>query len=210
MYKVFVKNRPVILTDRPDQFIETSFGKHRFVSKKKLELQVEAFEHDKSAIGLMVFHYDLDELFYYFRRICRFVKAAGGVVQNKDDELLFIFRKQKWDLPKGKLDGDEHPREAALREVQEECGVGRLRIENKLCDTYHTYWENDRRVLKKTYWFTMKTNYEGRLIPQLEEDITDVKWLKQGDLNVVSENTYRAINDVVEIFNNPSLPYNRE
>ena len=32
------------------------------------------------------------------------VQAAGGLVENKNKQFLFICRNNKWDLPKGKIE----------------------------------------------------------------------------------------------------------
>ena len=67
------------------------------------------------------------------------VEAAGGLVFNKDGDILMIFRNGKWDLPKGKLEIGESIEECAIREVEEECGISGLIIEKKIKDTYNIY-----------------------------------------------------------------------
>ena len=51
------------------------------------------------------------------------IKAAGGLVKSAGNEYLFIYRNDKWDLPKGKVEKNEKVKEAAVREVEEECGI---------------------------------------------------------------------------------------
>ena len=58
------------------------------------------------------------------------IKAGGGLVKNEKGEVLFMFRKGKWDLPKGKLDPGETMDACAVREVMEETGVSGLSIVN--------------------------------------------------------------------------------
>ena len=197
MYKVFINNRPLILTENPDKYKDLAFPKVKFENKKKLADLVSDFEKDKSATGLIIFHYDMDELYYYFRRLCKFVPAAGGVVYNKKGEVLFIFRRQKWDLPKGKIDKGENPFEAAIREVEEETGLARLKVVKKLPSTYHTYEEKGKRIFKKTYWFEMYSDYGGKLTPQLEEQITEVKWLKAEEIEIAESNTFKSIQEII-------------
>jgi 8-oxo-dGTP pyrophosphatase MutT (NUDIX family) len=133
----------------------------------------------------------------------KYIEAAGGAVFNTRNELLFIYRLKKWDLPKGKIEKGEDIESAALREVEEECGVDGLTIIKELSPTYHTYVLKGKNVLKKTYWFLMQTNFNGELIPQIEEDIEAVEWMKLDDIKgVVFPNTYPAIIDVVRELNN--------
>ena len=89
--------------------------------------------------------------------------------------------------------------ECAIREVEEECGIQELQIENKLIDTYHTYVLNNTKVLKKTYWFKMKTDFCGDLTPQMHEGITKVEWCNKQEVNKRLENSFANIKDVIHI-----------
>jgi len=109
------------------------------------------------------------------------VQAAGGLVKNNADEYLFIFRRGRWDLPKGKKDRDETPEETALREVQEECGLQDLQIIRALPSTYHSFPEKGKNILKHTRWFLMQTG-QTEIILQYEEDIEDYRWLKKKEI----------------------------
>jgi len=126
------------------------------------------------------------------------IKAAGGLVFNSSGEVLMIFRNGVWDLPKGKLEEAESVKECAIREVEEECGVSELEIESKLSETYHTYNLNGKSILKKTYWFLMKTKSEQKLIPQKEEGITDVKWCSEDE---VKNNLINSYPNIIDVFN---------
>ena len=106
------------------------------------------------------------------------VQAAGGLVKNDSGEYLFIFRRGRWDLPKGKKEGDETPEQTALREVQEECGLNGLKIIRGLPSTYHSFPEKGKNILKHTHWFLMETN-QTKVTLQTEEDIEDYRWLKK-------------------------------
>jgi 8-oxo-dGTP pyrophosphatase MutT (NUDIX family) len=125
------------------------------------------------------------------------VKAGGGLVLNEKGEVLFIFRRGKWDLPKGKLDPGESLESCALREVIEETGVAQLEIIRFLLVTEHEYEELGRVILKETHWWLMKTNGNQPLIPQTEEDITELKWIGPSDFKIVQQNTYPGILDVL-------------
>ncbi len=65
----------------------------------------------------------------------------GTWLKMRKGEVLFMFRRGKWDLPKGKLDPGETLEACALREVEEETGVGQLELKNFLLVTEHTYAE---------------------------------------------------------------------
>lgn len=122
------------------------------------------------------------------------IKAAGGLVLN-EGEVLMIWRLKKWDLPKGKLDKKEKPKEAAVREVEEECNV-KVKLGKKICHTWHTYKQNGRRILKKTYWYRMYCIDDSKMKPQVEENIEDLNWMNEGELKEALYNTYPSIRDV--------------
>ncbi len=108
----------------------------------------------------------------------RLVPAAGGILvrqQNKEPEVLLIFRKGKWDLPKGKLKPGETSEAAALREVQEELGISEVRLVRPLDVTWHAYPLDTHLAIKPTHWYLMHTP-EDTFIPRREEGITDVQW----------------------------------
>ena len=125
------------------------------------------------------------------------VRAAGGLVKNEKSEVLFMFRRGKWDLPKGKLDPGETLENCALREVKEETGVGQLELVKFLLITAHEYEERGQAILKETHWWLMKTSGNQPLIPQSEEDITDLKWFGSQDFKIVQQNTYPGIIEVL-------------
>ena len=125
------------------------------------------------------------------------IEAAGGLVFNKDGDILMIFRNGKWDLPKGKLEIGESVEECAIREVEEECGISDLIIENKIKDTYHTYVLEGENILKKTYWYKMKTDYSAKLVPQIEEGITKASWVDKDQISKKLKNSYGNISDVL-------------
>ena len=124
------------------------------------------------------------------------VLAAGGLVE-REKEFLWIYRNNKWDLPKGKKEINEDIETTAIREVQEECGLGKeLSIEKFLISTFHTYFIKDTPILKRTDWFLM--NYKGseNLKPQLEEGITKVVWVSRDNSESLSMLSYSSIREV--------------
>ena len=126
------------------------------------------------------------------------IKAAGGLVKNERKSYLFIYRNDKWDLPKGKIEKDETVKEAAVREVEEECNITVSKLGDKICKTYHVYVSKGDIVLKKTWWYAMKAKGQNKLKPQLEEGITDVRWFKPEDIDPILSNTFPSIMDVLE------------
>lgn len=138
-------------------------------------------------------------LFKEIKNSMKFIRAAGGLVSNEENRYLFIFRKGKWDLPKGKLDPGEKNRDAAIREVQEECGVTINQSGDKICKTYHIYEVEGLPIIKKTTWYWMRADNQPDLVPQAEEDITEARWLAPGDFMLVRQNTYPLIRDVIRV-----------
>lgn len=134
------------------------------------------------------------------------IKAAGGLVQNEAGNYLFIHRLGKWDLPKGKLDPREKTKSAAIREVEEECGVQVYPDVQKLTKTYHLYHYKGKLAIKRTTWYAMRVAGNPDLTPQLEEDITEARWFSPGEnLMPVLENTYKMVAGLIYEF----IPENR-
>lgn len=125
------------------------------------------------------------------------IEAAGGLVKNENKEYLFIYRQGKWDIPKGKIEKGEAVKTAAVREVEEECGIKVSSLEEKICKTYHVYIMRGDVVLKKTHWYKMRCKAQNKLKPQKEEGITDARWFKKGHIEPIVKNTFPSIMDVL-------------
>lgn len=134
----------------------------------------------------------------FIRKKFKIIKAAGGVVE-KDGKILLIYRLKKWDLPKGKLDKGESPKEAALREVEEECNI-KVALGEKICATWHTYMLNGKRILKKTYWYAMSCIDDTDMKPQIEEDIEDIRFMEVRESRQALYNSYRTVRHVIHQF----------
>ena len=130
--------------------------------------------------------------------------GLGNVGRKIANNILMIFRNNKWDLPKGKLEIDESIEYCAIREVMEECGIDGLQIQNKISVTYHTYVQNNEKILKKTHWFLMKTHSNNSLIPQLNEGISKVKWCNEELVSHNLKNSYGIIIDVINLYKTSS------
>jgi 8-oxo-dGTP pyrophosphatase MutT (NUDIX family) len=131
-----------------------------------------------------------------FRKKFKFIQAAGGFVHDKQ-QVLFIFRKGKWDLPKGKLDEGESLEVCAVREVEEETGLQNINLEKPIMLTYHSYTEKQKTILKETHWFLMTADSALPLSPQAEEGIEKCIWTDVLDMNSYLVETYPLVKDVV-------------
>ena len=150
----------------------------------------------------VILHTDLALLRKSFFKHFQLIEAAGGIVENNKQEILFIYRLNKWDLPKGKLEKGENLEECAIREVEEETGVTNLTIKNKIGETYHTYNAFGKHFLKISHWYFMSCDNDQQLVPQTEEDITALKWIKSTDFEEPMQNTYASIKEILGKFIN--------
>jgi 8-oxo-dGTP pyrophosphatase MutT (NUDIX family) len=145
------------------------------------------------------YHTDLNDLKKAFFKKFTFIQAAGGLVQNENNEFLLIFRRGKWDLPKGKTDKGEELEDCAVREVEEETGLKNVKLISPLTITYHTYHEGARFVLKESHWYNMKISGAQKLVPQTTEDIHEIKWVKAEDFTPYLKNTFPSVSDVLKL-----------
>lgn len=197
MYKVFFNDRTLFLTDDFSSNFQVRFGLFfKYKEREELEEIIDIYTKLSKVNSLIVFHYDIEELRADFRACFKNIDAAGGVVKNNNDEYLLIYRRGKWDLPKGKVDKGESYQQAAIREVTEETGLSSITIDKHLMSTYHTYPLKGKLVLKKTYWFSMLFDGSEQPVPEVEEDIEEIRWFKASELDKPFENTYPLVKDV--------------
>lgn len=142
---------------------------------------------------------DTKSVFNAIKSKLRVIEAAGGLVKNENGKYLFIYRHSRWDLPKGKLELKEKKKDAAVREVEEECGLKIKKLKEKLTKTYHVYEIKGKPVLKISHWYAMEAKGNQKLTPQIEEGITDVKWFAKQDFSVIRANTFANILEVVNL-----------
>jgi 8-oxo-dGTP pyrophosphatase MutT (NUDIX family) len=193
MYTIYVGDKPILLTTKVDK--ETNFKSFLLKSVNIGKIIKLLTTTDLAAVHLI--HNDENKLLKLFLRLLPNAVAGGGKVYNANNEILFIYRNSKWDLPKGKIEHKETIEETALREVEEETGVKGLEITKSLPTTYHIFKRNGKHKIKVTYWFEMKTNYNGKLFPQEKEGITKVKWLDHKSSQKALENSYANIKVLV-------------
>ncbi len=189
MYKVFVNDKPLFLTNEISK--ETDFQLFLLESVDIEKLVSKMFQNKIQKVTL--FYPDEKEMLKVLKSKIPVNKAGGGLVYNKNGEVLFIFRNGKWDLPKGGIDKGEEIEDTATREVEEETGVTNLTIVKKLQKTYHIFKRNGEYRLKITHWFEMNTTFDGVLVGQIEEGIEKVAWLNPTQIKEALKNSYENI-----------------
>lgn len=194
MYKVFFNENLLVFTDNPT--VAQGFHTEKF---KDLDLQFffkKLLKASDAKIQVICENLEVDWQRFLLNFQIR--EAAGGVVKNELEELLWIYRFDKWDLPKGHIEEGESKEVGALREVEEECNVTELTIEKELETTYHVFEHKGLMVLKVSYWFLMTTKGIQDLVPQIEEGITDVCFKNRGESKKCLSNTYGNIKTLLE------------
>jgi len=197
-YDVYIEGKPLVIADAP--IFST-------VPQQWVVLRVDSVEEIADAVRLLVESKDLlgvhlcpgkiSGLWKVFKAHYVPVKAAGGMVLDEQDRLLAIRRLGRWDLPKGKVEKGEAIDDAALREVQEECGIGALDLGPRIARTWHTYPRNGEQHLKRTDWFLMRTSSAETLVPQHEEDIEEVRWVALAEAAMLKADTYPSLLPVI-------------
>ncbi|MFK7833862.1 MAG: NUDIX hydrolase [Winogradskyella sp.] len=193
MYTIYVGDKPIYLTTEVKK--ETDFKSYLLKSVNIGKVIKTLNNTDLKAVHLV--HKNQKKLLDTFLKLLPNVVAGGGKVYNAKGDILFIYRNDKWDLPKGKTERKESIEETAIREVEEETGVSGLKIVRPLPTTYHIFKRNGKHRIKVTYWFEMKTDFEGELFPQENEGITKVEWLDAQSAQDALKNSYANIRILV-------------
>ena len=189
MLQIFYKEKPIIISDRKSDL------------KNSLIINPELFENldllklltKKRVNSIGIFSNKFEFILNMFKKKYPEIIAAGGKVINNNSEILFIYRNKKWDLPKGKAEKKEIISETALREVEEETGIKNLSIIKPLDKTYHIFKRDGKNYLKSTYWFEMKSDFNGKFKPQRKEGITRVEWIGIENLSSILPKSYANI-----------------
>lgn len=201
-YKIYFNDKPLFLCDELNPMI-SAYAHHDdavFIdefSPPAVNSIIHEMRLEKVHAGIFL-HPDLGMLKKAFWKKFILVKAAGGLIRNEAGKLLFIFRRGKWDLPKGKLDAGETLEQCAIREVREETGLSAVELKKPLLITWHTYDESGKHFLKETHWYVMEARGAETLVPQQEEQISELKWAGEADLPALAANTFPSIIDVLE------------
>ena len=201
--KIYFEDKPVFLCDKIDKTIDEYMHHPDAVFIDEISTSaIKSLLHEIAKAEFhagILFDKDLDKLKKAFFKHFTIVIASGGAVQNTNEEILMIFRRGKWDLPKGKLDEGETLEQCAIREVEEETGLRGVELGEKITTTYHTYTEFGKHILKESHWYKMQCNTDQKLVPQTEEHITDIKWVKRSDIKKYTSKTYQTIIEVLSL-----------
>lgn len=169
------------------------------ISSPAIKSLLHEIKKDEFHAGVL-WNTDFENLKKAFFKNFTLIEAAGGIVQNNDKELLFILRLGKWDLPKGKIEKGESPEVCAIREITEETGINKLTLKKKIGETYHSYNEFGKNFLKISHWYYVTCSASQEPVPQAEENITAVKWIKTKHIKEPMANTYPSIKDILQLF----------
>jgi 8-oxo-dGTP pyrophosphatase MutT (NUDIX family) len=191
MYKVFIKESLLILSDTPQE------GAINYLGTEQLRNLVKSMALEENS-KFYVWSSDLPKLWQSFKSLFRIIDAAGGAIKSPEGDLLMIYRYGHWDLPKGKIEAGESKEEGAIREVMEECGVDEPAIIGVLPTTYHYYELKGEPILKRSFWFAMELDKNTPLKPQLEEDISQVIWCDTAKVEELKNHSYGNIRLVLE------------
>lgn len=189
MYKIFINNKVLYLSNHLVE--ETNFNLYLLES---VNIQKIISKYRAGTLeNVVLYHPNKKELLRIFKSKLVVHKAGGGKVFNEKGEILFIYRNDKWDLPKGGIDKKEFIEDTAMREVEEETGCKNLKIVKKIGKTYHIFKRNGENRLKITHWFEMKTTYKGKLQGQIEEGIEKAVWIDPKKVPEILQNSYGNI-----------------
>ena len=189
MLQIFYKEKPIIISDKKSDLKNSLIIDPELV--ENLDLLKLLTKKKINSIG--VFSNEFELIINIFKKKFPEIIAGGGKVINNKSEILFIYRNKKWDLPKGKAEKNEIISETALREVEEETGIKNLSIIKPLDKTYHIFKRGGKNYLKTTYWFEMKSDFNGKFKPQKKEGITRVEWIGIENLSSVLPKSYANI-----------------
>ena len=189
MLQIFYKEKPIIISDKKSDLKNSLIIDPELV--ENLDLLKLLTKKKINSIG--VFSNEFELIINIFKKKFPEIIAAGGKVINNKSEILFIYRNKKWDLPKGKAEKNEIISETALREVEEETGIKNLSIIKPLEKTYHIFKRVGKYYLKTTYWFEMKSDFNGKFKPQKKEGITRVEWIGIENLSSILPKSYANI-----------------
>jgi 8-oxo-dGTP pyrophosphatase MutT (NUDIX family) len=204
LYKIKFEEHTLFIIDDVCSFSFDLIGKNRaiiykYTKPKKLKKIVDEIK-TSPILNHIIIHHNTEEIFLELELLFNVIKAAGGLIINEKNEILFIYRNKKWDLPKGKIEKNETPEHAAIREVEEETLVKISSLKHHLVSTYHTYFYDQKYILKTNYWFLMYADSHQKLSPQLEENIEKVEWKTIADIPELMNHSYESIKDVINVY----------
>lgn len=189
MYQIFYRDKPIVISDTKSEKKNVHNIKYKDFNLKKALKNLSK----NSISSVRIIGKDKEKLLNKFLKLLPKITAAGGKVINLKGEILFIYRNNKWDLPKGKAEDNETIADTAIREVKEETGIAKLVITKPLEITYHIFKKNNTYRIKVTYWFEMKSIGDTQLTPQIEEGITRAEWINSLEIDKIKKKCYANI-----------------
>ncbi len=210
MYEVFFNDRKIIIAAKGEiTLIKSTQIVDNLMTRNDVKKWFLHFVDDDIPEVVLLNFYSKKFFKNIFQSIFTRIQAAGGVVI-RDNKLLFIFRNEKWDLPKGKIEYGESNQEAALREVEEECGISGHKIIKQMPSSFHIYKSPYKKskgewILKETFWFEMEYSGGENGTPQTEENITKIEWFTPEELKVPLANTYANLKPLILKFYVPPV-----
>jgi 8-oxo-dGTP pyrophosphatase MutT (NUDIX family) len=200
--KIYYNNKPLVLTDNAAGYIAQQplakgYQSYEGAFPRNFRLAIQHLDKPRT-LGAIIEDVSPESLQNELYKLYQPIDAGGGVVVNEQGLVLMIYRRGKWDLPKGKRDDGEDIAACALREVSEETGLQRLELKEKILDTYHVYSQFGQNLLKHTAWYKMKGSSKDTLTPQKEENILEAKWIAENELRNVVYKSYDAIREVLQ------------
>jgi 8-oxo-dGTP pyrophosphatase MutT (NUDIX family) len=200
LQKVYFNDKPLILTTESSTGDPATQDYLTFSGATAENIQKAMYAlNQQTTTGAIITDTSEDALHKQLNTMFRSIDAAGGLVYDASGAVLMIFRRGKWDIPKGKLDAGETIHECALREVQEETGLRSLVLGEKICDSYHIYLQKKEYFLKRTAWYKMSGSSAETLAPQTEEDILEARWVSEKDMAPIAAGAYTAIREVLKL-----------
>ena len=201
--KIFVSEKPIYLADQNNNTLQHLINEGHDFYDNNTNLNYNQIVNKllkTGKKGAVIIDRNLDNLKTDFFKAFKIIEAGGGIVQNEQNEILFIHRLGKWDLPKGKLEKGETIELCAQREVEEETGVTNLSLKTKIGESYHIYQIKEENVLKISHWYHFTCPTLQKTTPQIEEDITEIKWIAPADFDIPLANTYNNIIEITSTF----------
>lgn len=205
MYKIFLNDREIVIALPADQYMFQHFEiSENLQTMPEVRNWFSRFINETKTNTLMIQDNPDEFMTAVFSQAFTQIEAAGGIVK-RNGQMLFIFRNEKWDLPKGKIDAGETPEEAAIREVEEECGINKHRIVKSLQPTWHIYqstWKGSAGewILKKTHWFEMEYTGTENGTPETGENISEIRWFEKEDFELILQNTYSNLKSIIHLY----------